>query len=451
MQDSKYNIDMLQGPLVKGIIAFAIPLMFSSFLQIFFNIADTIVVGRYCGDSALAAVGSSGSIIFLVNSILLGLATGTNVVVANKIGAGDKADVSKSVHVAIFMALVGGIILSFVGYFFTPTLLQLVDTPSDYFELQQLYMQICFVGTFFMCVYNFGAAILRSKGDTKRPFYFLMLSGIVNFGLNLFMVIVLNMSVAGVAIATVVSQILSSFLVILTLIKESCGEATKLYLNKLHFDKDICKQIMAIGIPAGIQGSVFALSNLVILSALNSFNNTQLMAGNSAAANLEGFVYIGMGSFASAAITFTSQNYGAKNYERIRPILRYCLLFGSLCSMLIGLLIYLNGSYFLGIYTSGESIEYGMKRLTFVVTLLFVNGMMDTIINSMRGMGYSTIPTVIMLIGICGIRFFWIFVVFKMYPYLETIYMCYPISWLITTAVEYMLWLFVYKKRAVKA
>lgn len=433
------SIDMVNGPLMKNLFAFAVPLMFTNFLQILFNAADTIVVGKFAGEHALAAVGATGSIVFLLTALFNGLSTGSNVVIAKLLGSKDDERISKAVHTSLAIAMLGGAFLAIIGIFFAKILLEAMSTPSDIIDLSDLYMKIYFAGAFFLLIYNFGAAVLRSKGDTKRPLYFLMFSGVLNVGLNLFFVIVLKMSVAGVALATVISEAVSAGLVVHTLLHEE--DATRLEWKKLKPDWHISLEIMKVGIPAGIQGMVFSISNVVIQSSINSFGSSTIVAGNSAGGNIEGFVYIGMMSFTQATITFTSQNYGAKNYGAIKKILNSTLLLTTLSGFLVGFIVWFFGDFFLSLYTNDPQVmAVGMIRLTYVALLLGLNGILDVYVCSMRGMGYSTLPTIIMLLGICGVRLIWIWTVFPIHPTLEVIYMCFPISWIATSIVQAILW-----------
>lgn len=439
------TIDMVNGPLMKNLFIFAVPLMFTNFLQILFNAADTVVVGKFAGQQALAAVGATGSIVFLLTALFNGLSTGSNVVIAKLLGCKDDEKISKAVHTSIAIAICGGIFLAFIGIFFAKYLLAAMSTPDDIIGLSDLYMKIYFGGSFFLLVYNFGAAILRSKGDTKRPLYFLMFSGVLNVVLNLIFVIAFKMSVAGVALATVISQGVSAFLVVYTLLHEE--DATRLEFKKIKLDTNLALEIMRVGIPAGIQGMVFSISNVVIQSSINSFGSSTIVAGNSAGANLEGFVYIGMMSFTQATITFTSQNYGAKNFGNIKKILNSTLLLTTISGFAVGFIVWTFGDFFLSLYANEpQVIEVGMIRLTYVALWLFINGILDVYVSSMRGMGYSTLPTIIMLIGICGIRLAWIWTVFKAVPTLEVIYLCFPISWIITSIIQAGLWVYTHKQ-----
>lgn len=435
------TIDMVHGPLLKNIILFAIPLMLTNLLQMLFNAADTIVVGKFAGQEALAAVGATGSLIFLLTSIFNGLSMGANVVIAKSIGSRSHEKIVKAVHTSIFISIMGGILLTVLGLFFSKILLGWMATPADIINLSELYMRIYFIGSIPMLVYNFGAAILRSKGDTKRPLYFLIVSGVLNAVLNLFFVIVLKMSVAGVATATVISQTVAAILTIRTLMKAQ--DETHLDLKAIKMDLQIAMDIMKIGVPAGIQGLVFSLSNVVIQSSINSFNSSVIVAGNSAAGNIENFVYIGMMAFTQATVTFTSQNVGARNYPAIKKVLAQTMILTTVSAFLVGLLTYVFGDTILQFYTNEpEVIRVGLIRLKYVALLLFLNGSLDVFVNSMRGMGYSSVPTLVMIAGICGFRLVWLWTIFPMHRTLEVIYLCFPISWIITTLIQGGLWVY---------
>ncbi len=445
MSKEKQTVDMLHGPLLQNIWIFAVPLMLTNFLQMLFNAADTVIVGRFAGQQALAAVGATGSLCFLLISMFNGLSMGSGVLIARYLGARDEENVERAVHTAITMSGLSGLLLTVLGFFLSRPLLELMSTPSDIIDLSQLYMRIYFVGTFFGLIYNFGASILRAKGDTKRPMYFLAISGVANVALNMLFVIRFQMSVAGVAIATVISQALATTLVCLTLRKQT--DATRLDFRKLGIDFSMAWNIIKIGIPAGLQGIVFSLSNVVIQSSINSFDSSAIVAGNSAAANIESFVYIGLDAFIQACMTFTSQNIGAGNYGRIREIMKLTMGLTVGSALGIGLLVWGLGNSLLGFYTTEASvISVGMVRLTFVCLPLFLNGVLDVFVCSMRGMGYSLLPTIAQIIGICGTRLLWIFLVFPMFRSLEIIYLCYPISWTVTSIIQGIFWIRCHRK-----
>ncbi len=439
------SVDMVNGPLLQNIMLFAVPLMITNLLQMMFNAADTVVVGRFAGQQALAAVGSTGSLCGLIISLFNGLSVGSNVLIARYLGSGDHDKIEKSVHTSMALAVVCGIFLTIIGFFASKPMLAMMATPSDIIDMSELYMRIYFVGTFFMLVYNFGSAILRSKGDTKRPLYFLIISGVTNLVLNLVFVVVFEMSVAGVALATVISQALAAGLVCYTLVNEV--DSTHLDFKKMRIDGPMAMDIIRIGVPAGIQGVVYSISNVVVQSSINSFGSSTIVAGNSAAANVENFVYIGMGAFTQACITFTSQNVGANNLRRVKSIFTNSMFLTIVSATLIGFLSWFFGEFFLSLYTSDPAVvEAGMIRLFWVSMPLVLNGILDVFVCSMRGMGFSSMPTVLMLVGICGVRLTWLWTVFPLNRTLDIIYMCYPLSWTVTSIILGVLWVHCYNK-----
>ena len=450
MKEKNYHIDMTSGNLLKNVFLFSVPLMLTTCLQMVFNAADTIVVGKFSGEVALASVGATSSVIFLLISVFNGLSVGTNVVVSKYIGAHDDKKTSLATHTSIWISVVAGVLLTAIGIAFSKPLLRIMSTPEKLLPLSSLYMKIYFSGIIFTLIYDFGTAILRSSGDTKRPLYFLAIAGGLNVILNLLFVIVFRMSVAGVALATVISQGVSAVLTLITLKNET--NATKLLFSRLELNVSVAKEIMSIGIPAGIQGLVFSFSNVVVQSGINSFNEANIIAGNSAALNLENFVYIGMDSFNKATATFTAANVGSKNYRQIKHILWLTMLLNVGSGLLISSVIYFNGSTFLGFYTNAaEVVRYGMYRLAFVTLFLPVQGIADSFIASSRGMGYSNVPTIVMLAGICGVRLIWLWSVFAMSHTLSMLYVCFPISWAVTGVAEGIIWVISYRKFMKKA
>ena len=450
MDLDRKSMDMANGPLLKNILIFSIPLIFSNILQMFFNSADTIIVGKFAGDKALAAVGSTGSIVFLITSLFNGLATGTNVVVARYIGTGNKDKIKDSVHTSIALATAGGIVLTFIGLFFSKVFLRMMSTPEDFIDLSATYMRIYFMGVIFLLLYNFGSAILRSKGDTQRPLYFLLISGVLNIVLNFITVYFFHLSVIGAASATVASEALSAFLVLNVLFHEE--DATRLDMKHLYFDKESILNIMRIGIPAGLSGAVFALSNVVIQSSINSFNSTDVVAGNAAGNNVENYVYIGYMAFTQATITFTSQCMGAGRFDRIKQIMVTTMVMVVVGAIIMGTAVYLAGPFVLRFYTDKpEVVAVGMVRIRLVASLLVLNGILDVFVNSLRGMGVSTLPTILMVVGICGVRLLWIYTMFPIHHTLESIYLCFPISWAVTSIVEFILWIIVYRRTMAQA
>ncbi|MBP3701513.1 MAG: MATE family efflux transporter [Lachnospiraceae bacterium] len=440
----KYEIDMCNGPLLKKILIFYFPLMLSGVLQLLFNAADIVVVGRFAGSQALAAVGSTSALINLLVNLFIGLSVGANVLVARFYGAGLKRDLSEMVHTAITTSIAAGCFLVVVGIGVAGPALRLMGTPDDVISQSILYMQIYFAGMPAMMAYNFGAAILRAVGDTKRPLYYLLVAGIVNVVLNLIFVICFHMGVAGVAIATVISQVISALLVLRCLIQTDSDY--KLNLKELRIVPEKMIKMVQIGIPAGLQGALFSISNVLIQSSVNSFGSIA-MAGNTAASNIEGFIYTAMNALYQTAISFTGQNYGARNYKRIGRILLICEGLVILVGLVLGNAAYLFGDTLLWLYTTeAEVIPYGMLRLSFIATTYALCGMMDVIVGSLRGIGYSVMPMFVSLTGACLFRVVWIYTIFQHFRSLETLYISYPISWTLTFSAHLICFLIVFRK-----
>ena len=440
---------MIHGPLLGKILLFTLPLMASSILQLLFNAADIIVVGRYAGSDALAAVGSTGALINLLTNMFIGFSVGANVLVARYYGAGKPDEVSETVHTSVMLSIIGGVLLAVIGIIFASPLLELMGTPENVLPLAALYVRIYFAGMPVILLYNYGSAILRAIGDTKRPLYYLAIAGVLNIILNLILVIVFEMSVAGVALATIISQTLSAVLVIRCLMHTEGGCHLDLHQLKIHTNK--LWKILQLGLPAGLQGSIFSLSNVLIQSSVNSFGAIA-MAGNSAAANIEGFTYVAMNSFYQAAITFVSQNMGAMEFRRIRKIAWQCLACVTVTGALLGNLSFFFGHQLLGIYSDeAEVIRYGIYRLEVIGTTYFLCGIMDVCVGCLRGIGYSFLPMVVSLLGACGFRILWIFTVFNGHHDLHTLYISYPISWAITASVHMICFLILYRRMVKKS
>lgn len=423
---------MCSGRLLPKILAFALPLAASGVLQLLFNAADIVVVGRWAGDNSLAAVGSNTALISLLVNLFIGLSVGTNILAARFVGALNRDAVRSTVHTSMLLALVSGLFLALLGVIAAEPLLHMMQVPPAILPLSALYLRIYFLGMPATMVYNFGAALLRSIGDTRRPLSFLLLSGIVNVGLNLIFVIVLHMDVAGVALATVISQCLSAFLVVRCLCREESD--IRLDLKALRFDKLRLKQIAAIGIPSGLQSTAFALSNVIIQSSINGFGET-IISGNTAAANIEGFILAAFNAFYQANVAFTSQNYGAGRWERIRPIAVCCVACSAVTAAVLGVGAYLCGETLLGLYTTSAAvIAAGMVRLGYVALPYVLGALMDSIVGSVRGIGYSVLPMVVTMLGACGLRILLIATVFQIPQYhtVDTIYLSYPITWTVT-------------------
>ena len=442
----KYEMDMCTGSVFGKMLLFALPLMCSSILQLLFNAADIVVVGRFAGDNALAAVGSNTALINLLTNLFVGLSIGTNVMVARFYGGKKEQDLKETVHTSMLLSVYSGILLTVVGIAAARGLLELMQSPIEVLDLAALYLRIYFLGMTSTMIYNFGSAILRAVGDTKRPLYYLLLAGVINVILNLLFVVVFKMGVAGVGAATAISQTISAILVVRCLINEQGG--IHLDLKELRIVKDKFLRILQIGLPAGFQGVVFSLSNVVIQSAVNSFGAV-VVAGNSAASNIEGFVYMAMNAFYQATISFTSQNFGARDYKRISKILWAGELYVIATGLILGNLAVFFGDSFLGIYsTSEEVIAAGMVRLKIIGTTYALCGIMDVLVGALRGIGYSVLPMIVSLIGACGLRLLWLATVFRIPDYhsQETIYLSYPITWTITLTVHFICFIILFHK-----
>lgn len=443
-QKGRYEIDMTNGPLLGKIVTFAVPLALSGILQLLFNAADMVVAGQFAGSQALAAVGSTGALINLIINLFIGLSVGVNVLVARYYGSGQQKDLSETAHTAILTSLVSGVALIFIGFALSRPLLTLMGTPDDVIDHSVLYMRIYFAGMPVIMLYNFGAAVLRAVGDTRRPLYFLTLAGVVNVCLNLFFVIVLKMGVAGVATATVLSQCISAALVLRCLVKSDA--AYRIDLKKLCIAKEKLIQMMKIGIPAGIQGATFSVSNVIIQSTINSFGSVA-MAGATASSNLEGFLWTVVDAFTQAAQSFTSQNYGARKPGRVSRVMAICLAMAVGCSIAMGGGAYLGGHTLLGLYTSDEQvIEYGLRRMLITCVPYFTIALMNVLVGMLRGLGSSIMPMIMSIIGTCGLRIVWIYTIFSLNPTWEVLFLSYPISWLVTGVFQLICYFFVKKK-----
>ncbi len=443
---SKYEMDMCSGRLAPKIIKFTIPLMLTSILQLLYNAVDIIVVGRYVGSTALSAVGSTGSLINLIVNMFIGLSVGSSVYLAQSIGANDYDRCHKTVHTALTSSVFIGFFLAFFGFFACRPLLHLMGSPDDVIDQATLYMKIYFLGMPGFMVYTFGSAVMRTVGDTKRPLVFLSISGLVNVILNLITVIFFNMGVAGVAIATITSQYLSAIFVVLSLIKSDGN--SRLYLKELKVHAKTLLQMVRIGLPVAIQSSVFSLSNVIIQSSINSFGS-DVMAGNAAASNIEGFLYVAMNAFSQAATTFVAQNYGAKQFKRVNSTLHYCLLFVFIVGSIIGPMIYFLGEPLLKIYSPDNTIavHHGMVRLQYICCLYVVCGIMDVFSGTIRGTGTTLAPMLVSIVGVCGVRIVWIFTVFQQIHTLPSLYISYILSWSVTAFIHFLCYLYIKKKR----
>lgn len=441
-QKRGYELDMTHGKLIPRVAAFAVPLMFTSILQLLFNAADVIVVGRFTGKEALAAVGSTGALINLIFNLFLGLSIGANVVAAKCYGANDYRGMQETVHTSVLVSLVGGVIAGAVGFTFGRTFLEWMGSPEDVLPLATQYIRIYFLGMPVNILYNFGAALLRSVGDTRRPLIFLGIAGVINVVLNLFFVIVFGMGVAGVALATIISQMISAVLVVICLMRSE--GFVHLDLRKLHIYPERLSAMLRVGLPAGFQGMCFSISNVLIQSTVNTYGAI-VVAGNSASLNLEGFIYAAMNSFYQAAITFVSTNIGAGKYSRIRRSAGACVTLVTLVGIALGAFGYLFMPQLFSIYsTDPEVIAAGMRRFIIYGTTYFICGIMDTLCGTLRGMGASVLPMVVSLLGACAFRIMWIYLILPLNNTLEMLYYSYPASWLLTGCTHlicYFVWL----------
>lgn len=441
VQANKYEIDMCNGTIMDKLISFSLPLMLSGILQLLFNAVDIVVVGRFTGSQALAAVGSTTALINLFINLFIGVSLGANVLAARYYAAGKQKEMSETVHTAMMFALISGCVMVLAGLFFSRGALELMDTPDDVISQAALYMKIYFMGMPFFMLYNYGAAILRAVGDTKRPLLFLVISGAANAALNLLLVIVFSMGVAGVAVATVISQCISCVMVLSCLIRTE--SSYQLSLKKLRIRPAYLLQIFQVGIPAGIQSTVITFSNVLLQSSVNSFGSTA-MAGYTAANNIFGFLYTSINSVSQACMSFTSQNYGAGKKKRMDLVLRDCLILTVVIGLLMGGGAYLFGPELLHIYTSDEAvIACGMEILLYTTVTYFLCGIMDLIPGALRGMGRSAVPMLLSVIGTVGTRIIWIYLIFPAHRSLAVLFISYPVSWLATIIMQAACFFFV--------
>ena len=425
------EMDMLNGPLLKKIILFALPLAASSILQQLFNSADVAVVGRFAGSDALAAVGGNGAVINLLINLFVGMSVGANVLIAGLIGKGQEKKINEAIHTVMSIALISGLVLIILGTAAARPILLLMDTPPKVLDMAVLYLRIYFLGMPFIMVYNFGSAVLRSRGDTKRPLYCLIVSGIINVCLNMLLVVGFDLSVLGVAIATFVSNGVSAVMILYYLINEQGN--MQLSLKKLSLKKEYILQIIKIGVPAGVQGMVFSLSNVCIQTAINGFG-TNAIAGSAAAVNYEFFTYFVTSAFCQAAVTFTSQNYGAGKTGRCRKVYWICMILSVLVTETMSIIFVIGRDFFAGIYTSHPAdVKFAVIRMLHVQILECMPCLYEIPGGVLRGMGYSMTPAVLTLLGSCGLRIVWLMTVFKAKPSFETLMNVYPFTWLVTS------------------
>lgn len=439
------DLDLTNGNLFKKLIIFAIPVMLSGILQLLFNACDLIVVGKFSGDDSLAAVGATGALTSLIVNLFIGFSVGANVAVARSIGRKNRKRCHDVVHTAMLFSFIIGICLTAFGVLTAKFWLIKMGTNVDILDKSTTYLRIYFAGMVFNMIYNFGASIIRATGETKKPLYFLTIAGIANVVLNLFFVIVLNMDVDGVALATIISQMISAILIVIYLSK--LDGFVHFSIKDLKLDKNSLNEILVVGLPAGIQSSLFAISNVSIQTAVNSFNSTAIVAGNSASNNIGGFIYTSMNAFYQACITFTSQNFGANNMENCKKVLLHSLFLVTSVGIAISGIAVLFGKELIGLYANGEdAINYGLLRLTIVGMTYFLCGIGDVFVGGLRGIGYSIIPMISSIIGICGIRIIWIHTAFNQNPTLEVLYAAYPLSWGVTSLIHLACYVYVYKR-----
>jgi len=443
----KANRSMLQGPLFPNIVSYTIPIILTSVLQLLFNAADLVVVGRFRGSIALAAVSATGSLTMLIINLFIGISVGAGVSVAHALGGQQHEVTRRTVHTAIPAALVSGVIVTVIGLLFSEPMLRIMGTPENVLPLSSLYMKIYFSGITFTMVYNFCASILRAAGDTKSPLIFLSIAGVVNVILNVVFVTQLDMNVEGVALATIISQGISAALCLIALMRRT--DACHLELKKMRFYKPQLLKILRIGLPAGIQSSLFSISNVIIQSSINSFGDI-FMSGNGAAANIDGFIYVIFNAFQQTAVNFVGQNAGAHQYDRVRKTYVICLLSGCVLTIGVGALAYTFGPQLLSIYItdSPQAISYGMIRLAYIALPYFLCALMDITTGALRGLGASMSPMLISVLGVCGIRILWIYTIFQIPAYHspESLYLSYSISWIITFAFQLLALILVYRK-----
>ena len=438
---------MLQGPLLPSILLYTFPIILTSLLQLLFNAADLVVVGRWCGSVAVAAVGATGAITNLIVNLFIGLSVGSGVTMAHALGGRNADAAHKTVHTTLPLALISGVFLTVIGVGFSETFLRLMGTPEDVLPLSAKYMRIYFCGITFTMVYNFCASILRAAGDTRSPLVFLTLAGVINVVMNIIFVTQLGMDVDGVALATVISQGVAALMVVVAMMRRT--DESRLELKKMRIYKPQLLKIIRIGLPAGLQSSMFSISNVIIQSSINSFGSVA-MSGNAAAGNIEGFVWAAMNAFHQTAVNFTGQNMGARRYDRIRMILWCCLGSVTVVGLLLGVLGFAFGPQLLSIYItdSQEAISYGVMRLMYVCLPYCLCGMMDVSSGALRGLGSSFAPMVISVLGVCGMRIGWIYTIFQIprFHTLQSLYISYPISWAITYAAQLFAFLYLFNR-----
>lgn len=443
----KANHSMLQGPLFSNIVSYTIPIILTSVLQLLFNAADLVIVGRFRGSIAVAAVSATSSLTMLIINLFMGMSVGVGVAVAHALGGKQEEITHRAVHTAIPVALIGGVLVTIIGVLCSESLLVLMGTPKKVLPLSALYMRIYFAGITFTMLYNFCASILRAAGDTKGPLIYLSIGGVINVVLNVFFVTAFDMSVDGVALATIISQAIAAVLSLIALHKRQ--DACHLDFKRLRIYGPQLAKIIRIGLPAGIQSSLFSISNVIIQSSVNSFGDI-FMSGNGAAASIEGFIYVTFNAFQQTTVNFIGQNVGARQYKRIRMIFCICLVSAMAVTMVIGTCAYIFGETLLAIYItdSQKAIEYGMIRLAYIALPYFLCAVMEITTGALRGIGASLIPMLLSVLGVCGIRVLWIYTIFQIPAYHtpQCLYTSYPISWTITFLFQLLAFFLVYRK-----
>ena len=441
MEEKK--IDIINGPLLKGILSFAWPIMVANILQITFNFADTLVVGNFVSEKGLAAVGTTAPLTIFFMWGLSGLSMGANVLISRMVGEGKDEQIPKAVFNALLIGAVAGFLISLTGVLLAAYPLQWLLTPLDIFNDSLSYLRIYFGCGVAIGIFDFGTAVLRANGDSRHPTYYLGISGLINVGLNLLFTVVFKAGVKGVGWATVIAQYFAAFLILQRLFREKAVLALR--LKPEYFDHDLIIQILRYGIPSALQNQLFAFSNMIIMSSINSFGS-DLVAANTAANAIEEYVYVFVDAFPQASLTFTSQLYGARKISRIKDLMFSCQLIGGAGAFLLGLLIVANGKTLLGFMSSEPLIiEYGMYRLRYVTLFLFLNGLLDVVVNSLRGMGLANLPTIITMFGVCGFRILYIYTVFARIHTIASLYCCFPLSWLLTLSIQFCIWVAVYR------
>lgn len=437
---------MINGPLFSTIVLYTVPIILTSVLQLLFNAADLVIVGRFCGSITVAAVGATGSLTSLLVNLFIGLSVGAGIPVAHALGSREHEVVHRTVHTALPLSLVSGVFLTIVGVLFSEGMLRMMDTPENVLPLSALYMKTYFLGITFTMIYNFCASILRAAGDTKGPLIYLSIAGIINVVLNIFFVTALDMSVAGVGLATSISQGVSAILVVNSLMRRT--DSCRLQLSKMRFYGPQLSRILRIGLPAGIQRILFSISNVIIQSSFNTFGDI-FISGNSAAVNIEGFLYVSVNSFQQTVTNFIGQNMGARKLDRVKRSYRICLALVSVVGLALSLLIFAFGEQLLSIYIvdSQEAITYGMRRILHVSLPYVLLGLCDVVTGALRGMGASLAPMILSILGICGIRVGWVYFVFPFFPTPECLFLSYPISWAITFLVQLVFFRYEYRRQ----